>query len=95
MGADHVEFIPSEPVHGIRRFFTTNGRLAFREDDACFYLYDEHCLLLRIDSRTWQASHLSASRCADFQLARKTLISKLSRRSAQSSEEPGMLEPEW
>jgi len=55
MGAEHVEFVPSEGICGIKRFFTTNGRVFFNEADACFYLYDS-CLIVRVDSKSWNAS---------------------------------------
>ena len=51
MGADHVEFVPSEPVHGVKRFFTTNGRAFFNEGDGCFYLYDS-CMIIRLDAHS-------------------------------------------
>ena len=57
MAAEHIEFVPSEPLEGVKRFFTTNGRASFNESDQCFYIQDA-CMLLRVDSRTWNASHI-------------------------------------
>lgn len=57
MGAVHIEFIPSEAIHGVSRFFTTNGQLFYREEDDCFYLFDT-CLLVRLNADTWRAVHL-------------------------------------
>ncbi|MDF1825978.1 MAG: hypothetical protein P1U68_15135 [Verrucomicrobiales bacterium] len=73
MGADHVEFIPSEPVHGVKRFFTTNGRVLFNDADSCFYLLEEHTLIVRIHSESWVASCLSQSRSEDFRKIRGEL----------------------
>ncbi|MBK1855968.1 hypothetical protein JO972_13440 [Verrucomicrobiaceae bacterium 5K15] len=58
MGADHIEFIPSEPIAGVKRFFSTNGTALFNEADACFYLYDSS-LIVRIHSESWTATHLA------------------------------------
>ena len=55
MGAEHVEFIPSEPISGVKRFFTTNGRLFFNADDGCFYLYDS-CMIIRINADSWKVT---------------------------------------
>ncbi len=58
MSADHIEFIPSEPIAGVKRFFTTNGAALFNEADSCFYLYDSS-LVVRINSESWTASSLA------------------------------------
>jgi len=55
MGADHIEFIPSEPISGVKRFFCTNGSAFFNEADSCFYLYDSS-LVVRINSESWTAA---------------------------------------
>ena len=55
MGAEHIEFVPSEPVDGVTRFFTTNGRVFFHE--GCFYLSDS-CLIVRIHADSWRGEHL-------------------------------------
>lgn len=74
MGADHVEFIPSEPVHGVKRFFTTNGQVLFNDADSCFYIYDPYTLIIRIHSETWQASCLSQKRSNNFEAVRQQLV---------------------
>ncbi len=58
MGADHIEFIPSEPIDGVKRFFSTNGYAIFNEADLCFYLFDSH-LVVRVNSKSWTASCLA------------------------------------
>ena len=58
MGADHVEFIPSEPIAGVKRFFTTGGNALFNEADLCFYLYDSS-LVVRVNSKSWRATYLA------------------------------------
>lgn len=58
MGADHIEFVPSEPIAGVKRFFTTGGCALFNEADCCFYLFDSF-LVVRVHSRSWKATHLA------------------------------------
>jgi hypothetical protein len=58
MGADHIEFIPSEPIAGVKRFFATNGTALFNEADLCFYLYDSS-LVVRVNSESWTAASLA------------------------------------
>ena len=60
MGAEHIEFIPSNPIGGVNRFFTTNGRAFFNQGDGCFYLYDS-CLIIRINTESWQAASVRTS----------------------------------
>ena len=57
MASEHIEFVPSEPLAGVKRFFTTNGRASFNDDDQCFYLQDA-CMLLRVDSKAWTTSYI-------------------------------------
>lgn len=65
MGADHIEFVPSEPISGVRRFFTTNGRLLFNESDGCFYMNDS-CLIVRLDSDSWGSSFVERPKSMYF-----------------------------
>ena len=58
MGADHIEFIPSEPINGVKRFFTTNGKAFFNEADSSFYFYDS-TVIIRVNSESWTASNFS------------------------------------
>jgi|GEM_PF-7065992 len=56
MSADHLEFLPSVPIFGVKRFVTTNGKALFNPQDSCFYIHDS-TLIIRINSKTWQATH--------------------------------------
>lgn len=58
MSANHIEFIPSEPIAGVKRFFTTNGYAFFNEADSCFYLCDSS-LVVRVNSKSWTAACLA------------------------------------
>jgi hypothetical protein len=59
MGANHIEFIPSEPIAGVKRFFTTGGEALFNEADLCFYLFDSS-LVVRVNSKSWKATYLAS-----------------------------------
>ena len=74
MGADHIEFVPSEAIQGVKRFFTTNGRFLFNEADLCFYIYEPYTLIIRIHSESWLASCLSQSRSEHFEVIRQELV---------------------
>ena len=74
MGADHNEFIPSEPILGVNRFFTTNGWVLFNHADSCFYIYEPNALIIRIHSESWQASCLSKSQSEDFEVIRQEIL---------------------
>jgi len=65
MSADHIEFVPSEPVLGVKRFFTTNGSAIFNQQDNCFYLHDSS-LIICIDVETWQATHFNSPKKVSF-----------------------------
>ena len=58
MGADHIEFIPSEPIAGVKSFFTTSGEALFNEANLCFYLFDSS-LIVRVNSKSWKATYLA------------------------------------
>jgi len=66
--------IPSEPILGVKRFFTTNGRVLFNDADACFYIYEPNTMIIRIHSESWQASCLSKSQSEDFEVIRQELL---------------------
>lgn len=57
MGANHIEFIPSEPIASVKRFFTTGGTALFNEADLCFYLFDSS-LVVRVHSKSWKPTYL-------------------------------------
>lgn len=56
MGADHVEYVPSVPIMGVKRFFTTNGSAWYNQHDRCFYMHDSR-LIIRIDTEAWKAAY--------------------------------------
>lgn len=57
MGAEHIEFVPSSPIHGVRRFFTTNGKIFINQEEGSFYIYDS-CLMIRIDTVLLEAGYV-------------------------------------
>ena len=56
MSADHIEFVMSIPILGVKRFFTTNGSVFFNQQNKCFYMHDSS-FIIRVDTKTWVASH--------------------------------------
>ena len=61
MASEHIEFVPSESIEGVNRFFTTNGRAFFDQSGGCFYLFDSS-LIIRINAENWQASCMEGPR---------------------------------
>ena len=56
MGAEHVELVPSSPLEGVVRFYSTNGAGFYDSVLDKIFLHDA-CLILEIDPHTLSCRH--------------------------------------
>ena len=56
MGAEHVELVPSSPLEGVERFYSTNGSAFYDATLDRVFLHDA-CLILEIDPHTLFCRH--------------------------------------
>lgn len=57
-GAEHVELVPSSPLCGIKRFYSTNGTAFFDKIVERMFVYDA-TLIVEIDPDSLQCRHMS------------------------------------
>ena len=97
MGAEHIEFILSQPLLGVKRFFTTNGQAFFHDEDGYFYLYDS-CLIVRVHLETWQASYIERPDSlfiTNISIANSNMLMKLYGGGKRESQSKPLDEIEW
>jgi len=56
MGAEHVELVPSSPLEGVSRFYSTNGT-GFYDSVLDRVFLQDACLVLEIDPHTLTCRH--------------------------------------
>ncbi len=57
MGVEHVELVPSKPIDGIERFYSTNGTVFFDPIVERMFIYDA-TLIVEVDPVTLECRHM-------------------------------------